>query len=245
MVAIRQHDVTSTILIAFPLSYYLVMGSTQHYFARYALPLVPFIVLFAADFIVVTYAWLAIKNRPVALVITTVLILGALTVPLLDSIQHDVLLTQIDTRTLAKQWIEVNIPSGAKIAADWPIHTPYLSSTSRVSTTQPGKVYDINYVGGTGLSDHTLDWYRQQGFEYLIASSFVYDIPLVFPKQDADRKAFYLLLQKQLPLIKEFSGGRDGVDPPFLFDEIYGPAISLWQRERPGPTLKIYQLASQ
>jgi hypothetical protein len=156
-----------------------------------------------------------------------------------------VLLTQIDTRTLAKQWIEANLPAGTKIAADWPIHTPFLSTANSISTTQSAKVYDVDYVGGTGLSDHTLDWYRQQGFQYLIASSFIDNIPLVFPQQDADRKLFYRSLQQQLPVIKEFAGGLEGTDPPFLFDEIYGPAISLWQRERPGPTLKIYQLANQ
>ena len=174
-----------------------------------------------------------------------ILILGVLAVPVLDSIQHDILLTQVDTRTLAKQWIEANLPAGAKIAADWPIHTPFLSAADQISTTQPTKIYDVDYIGGTGLSDHTLDWYRQQGFDSLIASSFIYNIPLVFPKQDAERKAFYLSLQQQLPLIKEFSGGLEGTDPPFLFDEIYGPAVSLWQRERPGPTIKIYQLASK
>ena len=31
---------------------------------------------------------------------------------------------------------------------------------------------------------------------------------------------------------------------PFIFDEIYGPAVSLWQRERPGPVLKIYAVNS-
>jgi hypothetical protein len=103
----------------------------------------------------------------------------------------------------------------------------------------------VQYIGGSGLSDHPLEWYRQQGFDYLITSSFIYSIPLVFPKQDADRKAFYVSLQQQLPLVKEFSASLEGADPPFIFDEIYGPAISLWQRERPGPTIKIYQLASQ
>ena len=48
VMAIGRRDLASAILISFPLSYFLVMGSTQHYFARYALPLVPFIVLFAA-----------------------------------------------------------------------------------------------------------------------------------------------------------------------------------------------------
>lgn len=27
--------------------------------------------------------------------------------------------------------------------------------------------------------------------------------------------------------------------PPFIFDEIYGSEVSLWQRERPGPTIKV------
>ncbi len=31
-------------------------------------------------------------------------------------------------------------------------------------------------------------------------------------------------------------------DISFILDEIYGPAVSLWQRERPGPTLAIYQV---
>jgi hypothetical protein len=52
-------------------------------------------------------------------------------------------------------------------------------------------------------------------------------------------------LPQQLVLIKAFSADTDGSEPPFLFDEIYGPAISLWQRERPGPTIEVYQIAQK
>jgi hypothetical protein len=242
MIAARHRDLMSVILISFPLLYFLVMGSTQHYFARYALPLVPFIALFAAEFAIAAYDWLMIKKPSLARAITAILIVGALATPLLNSIQHDVLLTKVDTRTLAKQWIEASLPAGAKIAADWPIHTPALAAVDSTVANDSAKAYQVQYIGGSGLSDHPLEWYQKQGFEYLIASSFIYDIPLVFPKQGADRKKFYGSLPQQAKLLKEFSASPEGIALPFLFDEIYGPAISLWQRERPGPTIKIYQL---
>jgi hypothetical protein len=244
VLAMVRRDAASAVLISFPLIYFLVMGSTQHYFARYALPLVPFVALGAADAILAAHDWLAVRHRTLAWVTTAVLALGTLTLPLLRSIQHDVLLTQLDTRTIAKAWIEANLPAQAKIAADWPVHTPPLSTAAQ---PMPGSsvTYDMQYIGGSGLSDHDLDWYRGQGYTYLIASSFIYDIPLVFPQQDTDRKAFYASLPQELALVKKFSANPDGAEPPFLFDEIYGPMVSLWQRERPGPTIEIYQLASK
>ena len=242
--AVVRRDAASAVLVSFPLVYFLVMGSTQHYFARYALPLIPFVALGAADALVAAHAWLAVRHRSLARVTTAVLTIAALALPLLRSIQHDVLLTQLDTRTIAKGWIEANIPAGAKLAADWPIHTPPLS-TAEQPVPGSSAAYDLQYIGGSGLSDHDLDWYRRQGYDYLIASSFIYNIPLVFPQQDADRKAFYASLPQKLALVKKFSADPGGAEPPFLFDEIYGPAVSLWQRERPGPSIEIYQLASK
>lgn len=242
---IMRRDLASVLLISFPLIYFLMMGATQHYFARYALPLVPFVALFAAEAVMALYDRLALRNRSWAQGITALLVIGALALPLIASIQHDALLAQPDTRTLAKEWIEANLPVGAKIAADWLMHTPALPTPDRSVPGDSGKYYDVNYVGQSGLSEHPLEWYRQQGYEYLIASSFIYNIPLVFPQQDADRKAFYTSLSLDLPLVKEFSVNGDGSEPPFLFDEIYGPVVSLWQRERPGPIIKIYQLASK
>jgi hypothetical protein len=243
ILAITRREVTNVLLIVFPLIYFVVMGSTQHYFARYALPLVPFIIVGAAEAVILVYDWLVAKNRRLARSVTTLLVVAALIMPLLKSIRHDILLTQSDTRTIAKDWIEANIPAGAKIAADWPIHTPPLA-TAEQSVPGSSAVYDVQYIGNSGLSEHDLAWYRQQGYDFLIASSFIYDIPLVFQKQDAERKAFYDSLAQQLVLVKEVSA-NSGSEPPFIFDEIYGPAISLWQREQPGPTIKIYQIANR
>ena len=104
------------------------------------------------------------------------------------------------------------------------------------------RVYDVLAVGGTGLADYPIEWYREQRFDYLVASSYIYNIPLVNPEQDARRRTFYAALDRELALVQEFRPYAGDRELPFIFDEIYGPAISLWQRDRPGPTLKIYGL---
>ncbi|HHW85364.1 MAG TPA: phospholipid carrier-dependent glycosyltransferase [Chloroflexi bacterium] len=239
--ALRCRDRLSYLLLAFPVAYFVVMGATRHYFARYALPLVPFAAVFAADAIVWLAGQLAPRSRPLAWAAATALVLAAIAQPLAASVQHDWLLSQADTRTQAKAWIEANIPAGARIAMDWPTHGPPLSTPER---PLPGaaRVYDVTLVGGTGLADHPIAWYRENGFDYLIASSFIYSIPLVYPQRDAERRAFYASLEQELELVQEFRPNDSDTEPPFIFDEIYGPAISLWQRKRTGPVIRIYKI---
>jgi hypothetical protein len=56
------------------------------------------------------------------------------------------------------------------------------------------------------------------------------------------RRAFYESLGRELTEVQVFSPTADRSEPDFVFDEIYGPAVSLRQRERPGPTIKIYRI---
>jgi len=241
LLALRSHNRLSYLLLAFPVTYFIAMGATRHYFARYALPLVPFAAVFAADIISWLTDWVAKQNTRLAPLVTALVLLVAIAQPFVASIRHDILLTRQDTRTLAKEWIEANIPAGAKIAVDWPTHGPPLSTPEK-SAPNSKRTYDVTLVGGTGLSDHPVAWYRQQGFEYLIASSFIYRIPLVYKKRNAERQAFYASLNNEFELVQEFRPYEGDTEPPFIFDEIYGPLISLWKRDRPGPTLKIYQI---
>jgi hypothetical protein len=238
---LRQKDRLGALVLAFPLAYYLPMGITRHYFARYALPLIPFMALFAAGAAWAVGRWLGSRYPRLGLMLVAVLVLGCAAQPLSQSIRHDLLLTRVDTRTLAKAWIEANIPAGARIAVDWPVHGPPLSTPDR---SMPGstQVYTVTVVGLTGLAEHSLAWYRQQGFDYLVASSYISSIPLVYEHQDTQRRAFYASLDQELELVQEFRPGKGDNELPFIFDEIYGPAVSLWQRERPGPTLRIYRV---
>ena len=216
------------------------MGATRHYFARYALPLVPFAAVFAAEPILAVAQWKT-QRRRLAWGLTVLLAGVALAQPLAWSVQHDVVLMAEDTRTLAKNWIEANLPAGAKIAVDWPVHGPPLSTPDR-PMPHSAATYTVVSMGGTGLADHAIQWYKEQGFEYLVTSSFITDLSLVDQSQTAERSRFYASLDQTLSLLQEFRPYTDDKTPAFVFDEIYGPAVSVWQRDRPGPTLKIYKL---
>jgi 4-amino-4-deoxy-L-arabinose transferase-like glycosyltransferase len=238
---VRTRDKTSILLLSFPLLYYLLMGASRHYFARYALPLVPFAALFAAEAIMALPTMLVSRRVGLGTGVAVLLAVAAIVQPLAWDVQHDLLLTRQDTRTLAKTWIEANLPEGSKIAVDWPVHGPPLSTPERM-VPHSDKVYDVVSIGGLGLADHSLQWYKEQGFDYLIASSFISDLSVVDKNLDMERRKFYISLDQELTLLREFRPYTGDTEPPFIFDEIYGPAISLWQRNRPGPSLKVYKL---
>jgi hypothetical protein len=49
-------------------------------------------------------------------------------------------------------------------------------------------------------------------------------------------------LDEELDLLQAFHPGPDGEDVSFVFDEIYGPGVSLWQRGQPRQAIKIYRV---
>jgi hypothetical protein len=236
-----KRDRMSLLLLSFPVTYYLMMGSTRHYFARYALPLVPFLLLFSAEAILIIVGWVETRLNKRGWVYLSIAIIGVVVQPLAASIRFDTILTRQDTRTLAKQWIETFIPAGEKIALEWPIHSPYLSTMEK---TEPysEKVYNVTTVSGMGLFEHPVDWYYAQGFDYLISTSFIFNIPLIDKEKEEERRKFYTSIDQEYKLIKEFKPSNGDIVEPFIFDDIYGPTISLWKRDRPGPTLKLYKI---
>ena len=140
-----------------------------YYFARYLLPLVPFVALFAAD--AVTTVLSMVQRTRLRCVLVTALVVATIGQPLAQSVWLDALLTREDTRTLAKMWIEERVPEGSRVAVDWSVHGPPLS-TAEWTAPYSKRVYDVLVIGGSGLSDHPLAWYREQGVDYLVSSSF-------------------------------------------------------------------------
>jgi hypothetical protein len=239
-VAAWRHSPKDIVLLSLPIVMYLMIGRQKMYFARFILPIVPVLMVLAAAFLQIVITRFVTSRKNVLLSLMAGAILVTLQ-PLVNVVRHNYLLEKLDTRTLAMQWIEANIPSGAKIAVDWPMHGPPLS-TSEKKMPYSNNLYQVSIMGGAGLSDHSITWYREQGFDYLVTSSSIYNIPLLYEKKDNERRAFYASLDKELELVQDFRPYPGDVEPSFIFDEIYGPAISLWQRERPGPTIKIYRI---
>ncbi len=148
---------------------------------------------------------------------------------------------QPDTRTLARRWIEQHVVADARIAVDLRTHGPPLSTADQPAVAS-GHEYEVLIVGGKGLSEHSLDWYREQGYDYLIVSSFVTGITLKDAERDAERREFYSSMDQDMTLVQAFWPNAYQAEPTFVFDEVLGPAVSLWQRDRPGPVLWVYRV---
>lgn len=239
---IKKKDYAGIVFLSFPIIYFVIMGATRHYFARYVLLLVPFAVYIAAEFIYTLKEYLERKNLKFVWALVAGLVALGLLQQFVYDIRLDYLLTKIDTRTTAHEWIEENIPEGSIIAMDWLIHGPPLSTPEKLVPNSE-KIYDVTtFDDDSGLSKNAIQWYQESNFNYLIASSFIYQIPLVDKTENDERVEFYKSLNTEFALIKEFKPYQGNSEPSFIFDEIYGPAISLWQRERPGPTIKIFKV---
>jgi hypothetical protein len=114
---VRADAKTAAIVLSFPLIYYVGIGSGHTVFARYVLPMIPFICLAAA----VAVSWAAARARQtragrrlgVALVPGLTALVGSLSIA--RSIAIDRLLTVDDNRVVAARALEAAYPSGATV----------------------------------------------------------------------------------------------------------------------------------
>jgi hypothetical protein len=244
--ALAQHRPEDLILVSFPLAYFVVMSLSQGHFGRYLLPILPLLTVLIAD-----AGWRVVPRiirrmkTPWAVKAAQPIGLAALLlvcVPnLLNSLRLDWLLSQADTRTLAKQWIEDHLAAGTRIAVEWPYHTPPLSNGFEIPP-ESTRDYWTDRVYGFGLADRPLEQYQTDGTQYLIGASYIRQIPVVDPQQEARRQQFYARLPQVFNLVQSFSPRCDGGEPAFIFDSLYGPAIDLWNLCYPGPEIAIYQV---
>jgi hypothetical protein len=249
--SVQKRKGDQAIILVFVFSYLAVIIPSSHFFARYALALLPFLALFAAQAGLVlaeSLAKIALKRFYSSLVVYTLigLLLCLTSLPsLARSFRHNYLLTVPDTRTLAKEWIELNIPAGTRIAVDWSVYAPPLFTGELVVPWVPpsDKIYKVTSMQyDYFLHSYSLDWYRESGFEYLITSSFIANLEFVSNEEQVRKELFYRSLNTDFDLVRVFSPYEDSIEPPWVYNEIYGPATYLWRRENPGPTIKIYQV---
>lgn len=240
VIAVLRRLPQDVVLASFVLMGYIFWGRQQMYFARFIIPLIPPLLVFAALFVEKMVRSFVPVPGKAALAMGGVALLLALH-PLASSLRLDCIWMQTDTRTLAREWIIQHVPGDSRIAVDWRTHAPPLSTADQPAVAA-GHEYDVLIVGGKGLSENAIEWYREQGYNYLIASSFIYDILLEDADSDIERRAFYSGLDQETTLVQTFWPNTGQTEVPFVFDELLGPAVSLWRRDRPGPVLKIYRL---
>lgn len=122
-----RRDPRRVVLLSIPILIWIGISSRENEFARYTLPIVPFVALAAGDLL--DSAALALSgrlgsrwSRPGAAAFTGVSLAGVAGLILLPSLLHDlrfaVYASSPDTRTIAAAWVESHIPAGATIVEE-------------------------------------------------------------------------------------------------------------------------------
>jgi len=223
----------------FILAYLLFLSFSQLRFERFILPIIPFST--------VLISWMVFQliekySRPKSYFL---LIMGILIIyTSLGSLYFDYLLHQKDTRTLAQEWIEENIPPGSKIALDG--YGPPISLSNNKLFSLAGvniqNKFKTMEMGRFGLALHPLEFYRVNGYNYLITSSYTYGKFSGFGGLFDEEINQYSQYDSKLKLIKTFVPIDNNSSLAYHNSWIQGPGKGLLEFDRPGPVIKIYQV---
>jgi 4-amino-4-deoxy-L-arabinose transferase-like glycosyltransferase len=109
-----------TLALVFPLLYFRFISQQNILFARYLLPIVPFLSLLAAAAVAALVTWMRRAGVPVRLrhAVTILLTVVAIAPPAYTAINYDADAAKTWTQGLAYQWIRRELPPGTSIRTE-------------------------------------------------------------------------------------------------------------------------------
>ena len=209
--------------------YFVYIGTWKELADRYLLVVVPLLILLAARLCVEVAALWPRRRRVVAPLVTAVLI-AAFALPLASSIAYDGTLSGADTREVAREWIQDNVPRGALIAVE--NYGPPLVREDALEHYRAAGLDPVAYrllrlklpAPGVPERSRDLDRLREQGVEYVVVSSRIRERVLAAPEVYPTIVDFYRRLDAETELVKAFRPGPGE----------RGPALSLYRISDPG-----------
>jgi len=209
----RQRDI---FLVSFPILYFLYVGSWAVVYGRYLIPTLPFLCLLAAALVL-----FVVRKVPRPRLVLVCILMLTMAQPAWVVVKNDYLLTQTDTRTLAKVWIDENLPDKSRVAMDTiygffldPFYLPNLRATKGKEDPEKGfylypwgKVSEVSPVENP--EKFLADWSERE-IDFLVTSSLVYGRYFKEETEAArpeitEVQAEYLWFADQFELLKEFT----------------------------------------
>ncbi|HEX9923794.1 MAG TPA: hypothetical protein VGD99_14140, partial [Anaerolineae bacterium] len=179
----------------------LTISVPRLYWDRWIIPIVPIALLFAAKAIWTMVDFVA-RRRPLSRhwekLAAVVLIILLSVVPLRQSLRHVYRTNLPDTRTLVTEWVQKNIPPGARIARER--FTPFI----------PDDAYSIKFT----IHMHQLGAYDSLSneYDYVVVSDQNYQGYFELAELHPEKVEFYNKLFEN-ELVAEFKPGRRVVGP--------------------------------
>lgn len=191
------HPKATSLLLVFPLVYFVFINSFVVRNDKTFLPLIPFLFLLAAWFLVDLFDRLRTLRtkslRRLLLVVFAGLIFAALMLPASKTFANVRLLTTVNSRETARMWIADNLPSGARIALE--SYAPFVDPSR------------FSIQGFGAMIDHESEWYIEQGFDYLIFSQGMYGRFYREPESYPAEISQYNNLFERFNLLRIFTDG--------------------------------------
>ena len=193
VLALVRRERSDLVLATFVLVYFVDLLTVRAHFDRYVLPLVPALAVLAGRL-----RWLA----PVTLLL--------LVVPLTWSLRDARRLTETDTRVVAHEWVERNLPAGADIAVDPSVFAPEGFRVVPLQLPGPGRTFDPR---------REVARLRAEGVDYALVTGAVADRVLAARDRYPREARFYDDLERRARRLHYTESG----------DELTGPWVAIYR----------------
>lgn len=217
----------AAVFCSFPIAYYIVAGAGYTVFVRYMIPVIPFLCITAALFVMTAADWLARLVPIPRPAVATLFALLTIAPSAYSVVRFDRLLGFPDSRLVAAEWVQQNVPAGSSIY-------------------QAGAIYGHLQLGPVPEYQFWSFDYRSERFyvnrqptdklpQWIVVQESAVPYTHVAP-------AVANLLRRQYDLVFNVRAA-DPSDPRNVYDlqDAFFVPIAGFKARRPGPNLYIYR----
>ena len=195
-----------TLAVLFPLVFFWLVSRHTLVFARYLMPMIPFVCILAAAAVVSGVSLLRrfdIPRAPRTALIAT-LTVAAVLPPAMQAIGWNMMVSRTRTVDQAFNWIVENVPKGSKIAIE--TRELLLAPESYKTLNVPRLVKDHRSPGEYNA-------FLAQGFQYIVASSGGYGTVFEAPHKHPEAYDEYMRLFEQSREVARFAPSDEHPGP--------------------------------
>jgi 4-amino-4-deoxy-L-arabinose transferase-like glycosyltransferase len=189
--AVRSRSKPGLLLMFFPMLYFAFISAFVVRNDRTLLPLIPFVFLMTGSFLSFLVLRYGRKTRAFRLVAAAAALVVLFS--LVRTVGFTTAFVSVDSRMTARAWIAENIPAGARLAIE--SYSPYVDPLK----------YSVTGFGR--MTDHSIQWYRDNKYEYLVFSQPMYGRFYADPAHYATEIQQYDELFAMLDEVKVFNDG--------------------------------------
>lgn len=195
-----------TLAVVFPLVFFWVVSRQTLIYARYLMPLIPFVCILAAAAVVSGVSLLRRFDIPRAprTALIAALTVAALLPPAMRAIGWNMLVSRTRTVEQAYNWIVQNIPRGSKVVIE--TRELLLPPESYTTLNVPHLVMDHRSPGEYAA-------FLAQGFQFIVASSGGYGKAFEAPHKHPEQYEEYMRLFEQSREIARFTPSDEHPGP--------------------------------